>query len=131
MPSSLTSTGIPGLDDILGGGLPAQHLYLVEGTPGTGKTTLALQFLQAGRAAGERGLYVTLSETSEELTEVAASHGWSLEGIEVYDLVSDEGLSEEAEQTVLHPSEFELGETTRDVMRLVNEQKPQLSLIHI
>ena len=59
MPSSLTSTGIPGLDDILGGGLPAQHLYLVEGTPGTGKTTLALQFLQAGRAAGERGLYVT------------------------------------------------------------------------
>ncbi|MFS2053665.1 ATPase domain-containing protein, partial [Variovorax sp. CT11-76] len=125
MPSSLTSTGIPGLDDILGGGLPAQHLYLVEGTPGTGKTTLALQFLQAGRAAGERGLYVTLSETSEELAEVAASHGWSLEGIEVYDLVSDEGLSEEAEQTVLHPSEFELGETTRDVMRLVNEQKPQ------
>lgn len=123
--SSLTSTGIPGLDDILGGGLPAQHLYLVEGTPGTGKTTLALQFLQAGRAAGERGLYVTLSETSEELTQVAASHGWSLDGIEVYDLVSDEGLSEEAEQTVLHPSEFELGETTRDVMRLVNEQKPQ------
>lgn len=123
-PTLLTSTGIPGLDDVLNGGFPAHHLYLVEGTPGTGKTTLALQFLLAGRAAGERGLYVTLSETSEELAQVAASHGWSLEGIHVYDLVSDEGLSEEAEQTILHPSEFELGETTRDVLRLVGELQP-------
>lgn len=123
--SPLTSTGITGLDDVLGGGLPAHHLYLVEGTPGSGKTTLALQFLIAGRAVGEQGLYVTLSETSQELHQVAASHGWTLEGIQVYDLMSDEGLSEEAEQTILHPSEFELGETTRDVMRLVDELKPQ------
>ena len=118
------STGIAGLDTVLNGGLPLRHLYLVEGTPGSGKTTLALQFLLAGRDAGERGLYVTLSETSEELAQVAQSHGWTLDGIEVYDLVSDEGLSEEAEQTILHPSEFELGETTRDVMRLVGELKP-------
>lgn len=123
--SALASTGIPGMDDVLNGGLPTKHLYLVEGNPGTGKTTLALQFLLTGRAKGERGLYVTLSETSEELAEVARSHGWSLQGIEVYDLVSDEGLSEEAEQTILHPSEFELGETVRDVMRLVGELKPQ------
>ena len=109
---------------MLSGGFPEQHLYLVEGSPGTGKTTLALQFLMAGRDKGERGLYVTLSETSEELVKVARSHGWTLDGISVYDLVSDEGLSEEAEQTILHPSEFELGETTRDVMRLVGELKP-------
>lgn len=120
----VASTGILGLDNVLNGGFPTRHLYLIEGSPGTGKTTLALQFLLAGREAGERGLYVTLSETSEELDEVARSHGWSLEGIAVYDLVSDEGLSEEAEQTILHPSEFELGETTRDVMRLVGELKP-------
>lgn len=123
-PESLAPTGIEGLDNVLRGGLPERHLYLVEGSPGTGKTTLALQFLLAGRERGERGLYVTLSETSEELAQVASSHGWTLDGIEVYDLVSDEGLSEDAEQTILHPSEFELGETTRDVMRLVGELKP-------
>ena len=115
----MASTGISGLDNVLYGGLPSRHLYLVEGNPGTGKTTLGLQFLLAGRAQGERGLYITLSETSQELAQVAASHGWTLEGMDVYDLVSDEGLSEEAEQTILHPSELELGETTRDVMRLV------------
>ncbi|RZJ61454.1 MAG: circadian clock protein KaiC [Acidovorax sp.] len=120
----LSPTGIAGLDNVLNGGLPARHLYLIEGSPGTGKTTLALQFLMSGRDKGERGLYVTLSETSEELAQVAQSHGWALDGIEVYDLVSDEGLSEDAEQTILHPSEFELGETTRDVMRLVGELKP-------
>lgn len=121
---SLASTGIAGLDDVLGGGLPTHHLYLVEGSPGTGKTTLALQFLIEGREKGERGLYVTLSETSLELEQVAQSHGWSLQGIHIFDLVSDEGLSEEAEQTILHPSEFELGETTRDVMTLVGDLKP-------
>ena len=121
----LASTGISGLDNVLYGGLPSRHLYLVEGNPGTGKTTLGLQFLLAGRVVGERGLYITLSETSQELAQVAASHGWTLDSIQVYDLVSDEGLSEEAEQTILHPSEFELGETTRDVMRLVGELKPQ------
>ena len=118
------STGITGLDDILAGGFPPHHLYLVEGTPGSGKTTLGLQFLLQGRDAGERGLYITLSETSAELHLVAASHGWNLDGIDVYDLVGDEGLSEEAEQSILHPSEFELGETTRDVIDMVQRLQP-------
>lgn len=118
------STGVAGLDDILNGGLPERHLYLVEGSPGTGKTTLALQFLMTGRDKGEQVLYVTLSETLEELAQVADSHGWTLQGVQVYDLVSDEGLSEEAEQTILHPSDFELGETTNAVMRLVGDLKP-------
>jgi circadian clock protein KaiC len=120
----LASTGVRGLDDILSGGLPRRHLYLVEGSPGTGKTTLALQFLLEGRDQGERGLYITLSETSSELRQVADSHGWNLDEIEIFDLVDDEGLSEDADQTILHPSEFELGETTSAVMRLVGKLKP-------
>ena len=74
-------TGVSGLDDILGGGLPTNHLYLIDGEPGTGKTTLALQFLLDGVRQGERGLYVTLSESAAELNAVADSHGWSLEGV--------------------------------------------------
>jgi circadian clock protein KaiC len=120
----LASTGISGLDTVLNGGLPHSHLYLIEGSPGTGKTTLAMQFLLAGRDRGERGLYITLSETARELAQIAHSHGWTLDDLEVYDLVSDEGLSEEAEQSILHPSEFELGETTRDVMKLVDRLRP-------
>jgi circadian clock protein KaiC len=119
-----SSTGIAGLDDILGGGLPASHLYLVEGTPGAGKTTLGLQFLRRGVQAGEKGLYITLSETAAELSTVAASHGWSLEGVEVFELVTDEGLGPDAEQSILHPSEVELGETTRGVIAAVERLKP-------
>src|SRR3954462_6062079 len=85
------STGIAGLDDVLGGGLPANHLYLVEGTPGAGKTTLGLQFLRKGVETGEKGLYITLSETSSELMTIAASHGWSLDGVEIFQLVTEEG----------------------------------------
>jgi circadian clock protein KaiC len=118
------STGVAGLDDILGGGLPAKHLYLIEGTPGSGKTTLGMQFLMAGRAVGESGLYVTLSESSAELLQVAASHGWSLEGLELFDLISDEGLSPDAEQSVLHSSDMELGETTREIMQQVQRIHP-------
>ena len=102
------STGIAGLDDVLGGGLPIQHIYLVEGDPGSGKTTLGLHFLLEGASHGERGLYVTLSETAAELRIVAASHGWNLEGIELFELLSDEGLSPELEQSILHPSQIEL-----------------------
>src|SRR4051812_15840097 len=87
------STGVAGLDDILGGGLPTNHLYLLEGTPGSGKTTLGLQFLLRGLEQGERALYITLSETSTELHTVAASHGWTLDGIDVFELVATEGLS--------------------------------------
>jgi circadian clock protein KaiC len=120
-----SSTGVPGLDDILGGGLPTDHLYLVEGTPGSGKTTLALQFLRRGVEEGEKGLYITLSETTKELYTVAASHGWSLHGLEVFELVTQEGLSPESEQSILHPADIELGETTRGVMAAVDRLKPK------
>lgn len=119
------STGVTGLDDVLGGGLPTNHLYLVEGNPGSGKTTLGLQFLRQGAADGAKGLYVTLSETADELRTVAASHGWDLAGIEVFELVSSEGLSPDAEQSILHPSEIELGETVRGVMNAVEGLRPE------
>ena len=118
------STGVAGLDDILGGGLPSRYLYLVEGTPGSGKTTLGLEFLRRGVRDGQKGLYVTLSETAIELATVAASHGWSLDGVEVFELVTQEGLSPESEQSILHPSEVELGETTRGVMAAVERVNP-------
>ncbi|WP_375453831.1 ATPase domain-containing protein [uncultured Methylobacterium sp.] len=118
------STGIAGLDDILAGGLTRERLYLLEGTPGTGKTTLALQFLLDGVARGETGLYVTLSESSDELRAAAASHGWSLDDIEIYELVNELGLDPDSEQSVLHPSEVELGETVREVMERVDALNP-------
>jgi circadian clock protein KaiC len=119
------SSGIPGLDDVLGGGFPSNHLYLVEGTPGAGKTTLGLQFLRRGVQDGEKGLYITLSETASELKTVAQSHGWSLDGVEVFELVTEEGLSPDSEQSILHPSEVELGETTMGVMSAVEKLKPR------
>lgn len=108
------STGVAGLDVILKGGLAPNRLYLVEGAPGAGKTTLALQFLLEGRRCGEHGLYVTLSETAEELAAVAASHGWTLDGIDLFELAAAEAaLSAEREMTLLHPWEVELGETVK------------------
>jgi circadian clock protein KaiC len=132
MPTDLTipqaearvATGVTGLDEILGGGLTRDRIYLVEGTPGSGKTTLALQFLLKGRELGESGLYITLSETETELRAAAASHGWSLDGIDLFELVSEEGLDPDSEQSVLHPSDVELGETTRGVMKQVEQSKP-------
>src|ERR1700709_962666 len=99
------SLGVSGLDDILGGGLTRDRVYLVEGTPGTGKTTLSLQFLLEGAAHAECGLYVTLSETAVELHALAATHGWSLKSIRLYELVAEIGFDPESEQSVLHPSE--------------------------
>src|SRR5512138_2755604 len=87
-------TGVPGFDDILGGGFPARRLYLVQGDPGAGKTTLALRFLLEGVRSGERSMYVTLSETASELVDIARSHGWSLEGLSVLE-VSSEATAEE------------------------------------
>src|SRR5437763_14060929 len=81
--------GIAGLDDILGGGLGHNHLYLIEGDPGTGKTTIAMQFLMEGARRGKKGLYVTLSESKEELLEIADSHGWMLDGIDLFEFVAD------------------------------------------
>lgn len=118
------STGVAGLDMILGGGLTPNRLYLVEGTPGAGKTTLALQFLLEGAAPGETGLYITLSETAEELRAGALSHGWSLDGISVFELAGELALDPEGEQSILHPSEMELGETIREVMAHVEAVKP-------
>ena len=118
-------TGVSGLDDVLVGGLPRHRLYVVEGDPGAGKTTLALQFLLEGIRQGERVLYVTLSETAEELHEVAESHGWSIDGVNLLELDSlAERLQEEAEYTVYHPSDVELGETTKRVRAEVERLQP-------
>ncbi len=118
------STGIDGLDDILRGGLTAHRLYLVEGTPGTGKTTLGLGFLLAGARSGETGLYITLAETETELRAVGRTHGWSLDPITLFEMVPAEGLGDDQEQTLLHPSEVELGETIRAIMTRVDELHP-------
>jgi circadian clock protein KaiC len=124
-PQARLGTGSAGLDSVLNGGFPANRLYLVEGDPGTGKTTLALQFLLEGARRGEPVLYVTLSETKEELTGVADSHGWSLEGVNLHELVPPvESLKAEAQYTIFHPSEVELGETTRAVIEQVERIHP-------
>ena len=122
--SNRVSTGVPELDTILGGGLTGNRSYLLEGTPGSGKTTIALQFLLEGVRAGELGLYITLSETAAELREVGRSHGWSLDGIELFELVNEDGLHPESEQSILDPSEVELGETIAGVMECVDRLKP-------
>ena len=118
------STGVRGLDAVLGGGLTPSRMYLIEGDPGTGKTTYALKFLMAGVAAGESGLYITLSETAIELLGVIESHGWSSAGFDVYELVNDLGLDAEAGQSILHPSEVELGETIRAVTSRIEATNP-------
>jgi len=124
-PVPKVSTGIDGLDQVLLGGLPADRLYLIEGAPGTGKTTLALQFLLEGRDKGERGLYITLSETKAELSDVSASHGWSLEGIELYELESTEArLTPEEEYTVFRPEDVELSETVQKVRQEIERLQP-------
>lgn len=123
--STRVSTGIPGLDDILGGGLTPDRVYLLEGNPGTGKTTLALQFLLDGAAKGERGLYITLAETDDELRAGAASHGWSLDAIEIHELVDGLGLDPDSEQSILHPHEVELGETVKEVIARVDALEVQ------
>ena len=118
------STGTSGLDAILGGEIDAGRVYLIEGTPGAGKTTLALSFLIEGVRQGDATLYITLSESEDELRAVAANHGWSLDGIDIFELVGAVGLDGEAEQSVLHPAELELGETARAVMARVRACNP-------
>jgi circadian clock protein KaiC len=118
------STGIVGLDSILGGGLPTNHLYLLDGEPGTGKTTLALQFLLEGAKIGEHGLYVTLSESRTELEGVAQSHGWRLDGIEIFELSAVDTAAVD-EYTLFHPAEVELQETVGEVLEAVKNASPE------
>lgn len=120
-----TPSGSPALDDILAGGWARARVHLVEGRPGSGKTTLALQFLMAARDRGERALYITLSEGREELTQSAATHGWSLDNIDIYELVPPElSLDPSREQSVVYSSDLELGETVSMVMEEVSRIQP-------
>jgi circadian clock protein KaiC len=119
------STGIAGLDNILNGGLERDRVYLLEGSPGTGKTTTAISFLRAGAKAGERVLYITLSETEAELRDNARSHGWELEGVDIFELVPPESLlDEQQQQSLLYSSDLELGETTRMIFEAVERLRP-------
>jgi len=119
------STGVPGLDNVLAGGLPSGHLYLIEGTPGTGKTTLGLQFLLHGAAVGERVLYVALSESKLELMEGAESHGWSLDGVEIFEFApTEDSLRPEDQYSHFHPSEIEFQDTTQQILERIAELQP-------
>jgi circadian clock protein KaiC len=123
--AELFTTGIAGLDDILGGGLARNHLYLIEGEPGTGKTTIAMQFLMEGARCGQKGLYVTLSESKTELLEIADSHGWSIGDIHTFELEHDETqLKPEKLYTVFSPTEIELSDTTNAVLAEVERLQP-------
>ena len=122
----IVATGIEGLDTILEGGVTPYRLYLLEGLPGAGKTTMALQFLMEGVKQGESVLYVTLSETEAELREVAASHGWDLAGVHIHELFSNgDQLDPEEQYTMFHPSEVELGKVTQDILAEVERLQPQ------
>ena len=123
--ASLCTTGVPGLDDILGGGLPRNCLYLVDGNPGVGKTTLALQFLLQGLKEKERCLYITLSETKPELDAVARSHGWSLEGIDIIELSAIErSLAGKSQNTMFQSAEVELNHLSKLLLEEVDRIRP-------
>jgi circadian clock protein KaiC len=121
----VTPTGVSGLDEVLGGGLPTNRVFLIEGLPGTGKTTLALQFLREGVARGETSLYITLAETRHELIAVAQSHGWDLDGIELFELAPpDEVLNPDTAYTVFHPSDVEMTQSVRGIYSVVERLRP-------
>ncbi|HEX5660624.1 MAG TPA: ATPase domain-containing protein [Polyangiales bacterium] len=127
--SNRVATGVAGLDDVLDGGLPRTRMYLLQGEPGAGKTTLGLQFLLAGRDLGERGLYVTLSESREELSSVAHSHGWSLEGVDVFPFSAEDLGFDVEENTLYLPAEVELGERMRALLAEIARVRPSRLVI--
>lgn len=122
--STVCSTGIEGLDAILAGGFPRERMYAIEGTAGVGKTTLALQFLMEGVHRGEKGLYISLSETNPELASVARSHGWSLDDVAVVDMSALQQLSAPSQSTVFHSSEVELNQATKALIKKIEEANP-------
>jgi circadian clock protein KaiC len=122
-------TGVQGLDEILAGGFPANRLYIVDGNPGSGKTTLALQFLMEGRSRGETGLYITLSESKDELTESAKTHGWNLDGLEIFELPTIEQLNTDAQNSFFYTSEIELGATNEAMLKKIEDIKPKRVVI--
>lgn len=125
----ILKTGLEGLDHILAGGLPNRHMYLLEGDPGSGKTTLAMQFLLEGKRNKERCLYIGLSESKNEIRNVAKTHGWNLEGIELFEILAKDKLSSESQNTFFHTSEVELGITSQIIIDEVNKVKPQRVVI--
>ena len=128
--TSQARTGTEGLDDILSGGLARDRIYLIEGSPGTGKTTLALKFLLEGATSGESALYITLSETEDELRDTAAAHGWDLAGVTIFELVPPESLlDEQQQQSLLYSSDLELGETTRMIFEAFERLRPSRVVI--
>lgn len=129
--SKKAKTGVEGLDDILVGGFTRRHVFLLEGSPGTGKTTIALQFLLEGANLNERCLYISLSETEEELRDSAASHGMELgDGIEIFELVPPESLLDaDQQQSLLYSSDLELGETTKLIFEAFERVRPQRVVI--
>src|SRR6266542_2244425 len=116
-------TGVAGFDAVLEGGLPERRMYLVQGDPGAGKTTLSLQFLLAGVASGERALYISLSETREELDSIALAHGWSFEGLSILEVSSD-AARDEVDTTLYQPSEVELGDRMREILEHIDRLRP-------
>lgn len=122
-------TGVKGLDEVLHGGLPQNRVYLVEGSPGAGKTTLAMQFLLQGAAENQRSMYITLSETAEELKASARSHGWSMDEVAIREYITDSGVERDREVTMYHTPELELGETMSGMLKDIREFHPHRVVI--